>query len=79
MKSIYPDFDREKFLQQCRRFNLPTDKKIKEFSTGMKAKFKVLVALSHKAELLILDEPTVGLDVIARDEVLIRAYSNNHF
>ena len=42
----------------------------KEFSTGMKAKFKVLVALSHKAELLILDEPTVGLDVIARDEVL---------
>lgn len=32
----------------------------------MKAKFKVLVALSHKAELLILDEPTVGLDVIAR-------------
>ena len=35
-----------------------------------KAKFKVLAALSHKAELLILDEPTVGLDVIARDEVL---------
>ena len=55
MKSIYPDFDREEFLQQCRRFNLPTDKKIKEFSTGMKAKFKVLAALSHKAELLILD------------------------
>ena len=63
MKSIYPDFDREKFLQQCRRFNLPTDKKIKEFSTGMKAKFKVLAALSHKAELLILDEPTRGIDV----------------
>ena len=36
----------------------------------MKAKFKVLVALSHKAELLILDEPTVGLDVIARDEAV---------
>jgi len=40
MKSIYPDFDREKFLQQCRRFNLPQTSKIKEFSTGMKAKFK---------------------------------------
>ena len=63
MKSIYPDFDRDEFLQQCRRFNLPTDKKIKEFSTGMKAKFKVLAALSHKAELLILDEPTLGLDI----------------
>ena len=32
MKSIYPDFDREKFLQQCRRFNLPTDKKIAEYA-----------------------------------------------
>ena len=70
MESAYQDFDREKFLKQCTRFNLPTDKKIKEFSTGMKARFKVLVALSHKAELLILDEPTVGLDVVARDEVL---------
>ena len=70
LESTYQDFDREKFLKQCTRFNLPTDKKIKEFSTGMKARFKVLVALSHKAELLILDEPTVGLDVVARDEVL---------
>lgn len=70
MESAYQDFDREKFLKQCTRFNLPTDKKIKEFSTGMKARFKVLVVLSHKAELLILDEPTVGLDVVARDEVL---------
>lgn len=70
LESTYQDFDREKFLKQCSRFNLSTDKKIKEFSTGMKARFKVLVALSHKAELLILDEPTVGLDVVARDEVL---------
>lgn len=70
LESTYRDFDREKFLKQCARFDLPTDKKIKEFSTGMKARFKVLVALSHKAELLILDEPTVGLDVVARDEVL---------
>ncbi len=36
----------------------------------MKAKLKVLIAISHRAELLILDEPTAGLDVIARDEVL---------
>ncbi len=67
MKSIYPEFDREKFLQQCRRFNLLTDKKIKEFSTGMKAKFKVLAALSHKAELLILDEPAVQVDGYSLD------------
>ena len=36
----------------------------------MKAKLKVLVAISHNAKLLILDEPTAGLDVIARDELL---------
>ena len=70
LESTYRNFDRAEFLQQCSRFHLPEDKKIKDFSTGMKAKLKVLVALSHKAELLILDEPTVGLDVVARDEVL---------
>lgn len=70
LESTYKNFEKEKFLQQCARFQLPVDKKIKELSTGMKAKLKVLVALSHKAELLILDEPTVGLDVVARDEVL---------
>ncbi len=70
LENTYRNFDRAEFLQQCSRFQLPEDKKIKDFSTGMKAKLKVLVALSHNAELLILDEPTVGLDVVARDEVL---------
>ena len=36
----------------------------------MKVKLKVLVAVSHDARLLILDEPTAGLDVVARDELL---------
>ncbi len=70
LENTYRNFDRAEFLRQCSRFHLPEDKKIKDFSTGMKAKLKVLVALSHRAELLILDEPTVGLDVVARDEVL---------
>ena len=39
-------------------------------SSGMKAKLKVLLAISHKAKLLVLDEPTTGLDVLARNEVL---------
>lgn len=68
--SMYPSFDKAGFLDQCRRQSLPEKKQIKEFSTGMKAKLKVLVALSHKAQFLILDEPTVGLDVVARDEIL---------
>ncbi len=68
--SLYPQFDKAFFLEQVKRFGLPTNQKIKEFSTGMKAKLKVLVAISHRARLLILDEPTAGLDVVARDELL---------
>lgn len=70
LQQLYPDFDRTFFMEQIHRFQLPCSKKIKEFSTGMKAKLKVIAALSHHARLLILDEPTAGLDVIARDEIL---------
>lgn len=70
MEGLYHNFDKKSFLEQCSCFALPLDKKLKEFSTGMKAKLKVLLALSHGAELLILDEPTAGLDVVARDEIL---------
>ena len=70
LQSFYKKFDLSYFMKQVQKFQLPLDKKIKEFSTGMKAKLKVLVAISHDAKLLILDEPTAGLDVIARDELL---------
>lgn len=70
LQQLYPDFDHTFFMEQINRFQLPCSKKIKEFSTGMKAKLKVIAALSHHARLLILDEPTAGLDVIARDEIL---------
>lgn len=70
MDNLYENFDKSFFVEQLQRFQLPFNKKIKEFSTGMKAKLKVLVAISHNAKLLILDEPTAGLDVIARDELL---------
>ncbi len=46
------------------------DKPLKEFSSGMKAKLRVISAISHNAKLLILDEPTTGLDVLARNDVL---------
>ncbi len=70
LKNLYSGFEQDWFREQLQRFKLPMDKKIKEFSTGMKAKLKVLTAISHNAGLLILDEPTAGLDVIARDELL---------
>ena len=70
MKNMYQDFNADSFRKLCRKFDLPMDKRIKDFSTGMKANLRVLTALSHKARLLIMDEPTSGLDVEARNEIL---------
>ena len=76
LKSMYRNFREEEFRRQCEKFRIPMDKKIKEFSTGMKRKLQVLAAITHEAKLLILDEPTSGLDVVARDKLLdmLRAY-----
>lgn len=70
MRHMYKRFSKEVFLSRCTEFGLPLKKKIQEFSTGMKAKLKLLVAISHEAKLVILDEPTAGLDVAAREELL---------
>jgi len=79
MQNLYHGFQEEEFLRKCKEFELPLDKKIGDFSTGMKQKLQVLAALSHQAQLLILDEPTAGMDVIARDELLdlLREYMEN--
>ena len=76
LKKMYHSFREEDFRRQCREQGLPFDKPIREFSTGMKAKLRVLVAMCHDARLLILDEPTSGLDVLARNEILdmLRTY-----
>ena len=70
LDAMYQEFDKADFISKCEKFQLPLKKKIKEFSTGMRRKLQVLAAISHGAEILIMDEPTAGLDVIARDELL---------
>ena len=70
MKNIYKRWDDDVFYKYIEKFNIDTSKKIEEFSKGMKMKLSIAIALSHKAEILILDEATSGLDPVARDEVL---------
>lgn len=76
LRAMYPEFDEGKFKNICRKFSVPENKMIKDFSTGMKAKLKVIVAVTHNAEFLLLDEPTSGLDVVTRRDVmdLLREY-----
>lgn len=58
------------FYQYVEKFDLPLNKPIKTFSKGMQMKVSLAIALSHHAELIIMDEPTAGLDPIFRREFL---------
>lgn len=70
VSSFYRRWDQAAFDKYLRIFGLPPKSKIKELSKGMKMKFSLAVALSHHADLLIMDEPTGGLDPVVRSELL---------
>lgn len=66
----YKHWDDTVFYQYIEKFELPLNKAIKTFSKGMQMKASLAIALSHHAELIIMDEPTAGLDPIFRRELL---------
>jgi ABC-2 type transport system ATP-binding protein len=69
-KRFYSKWDEQKYQHYMKQFNISEDKKIDELSKGMCMKYSLALALSHNAQLLILDEPTTGLDPVARDNLL---------
>ena len=66
----YPGWDKARYRKHLSRFGLDARKKVKGFSRGMKQKLAFAVHLSRNTRLLLLDEPTAGLDPAARDELL---------
>lgn len=70
LRNMYHSFDEAGFFEKCGRLRIPLDKQMKDFSTGMRQKLQITAALSHQARLLILDEPTAGLDVVTRELLL---------
>lgn len=67
---LYPDFDKDKWHELMKRFDLPERKRVGEYSRGMQNKFMLTTVLARKVELLILDEPLEGLDPGARQDFI---------
>lgn len=67
---MFENWDEDLFNKYIAMWDLPLKKKFSEYSKGMKTKAMLALTLAHKPDLLILDEPTAGLDPVARIEVL---------
>ncbi len=77
---FFADFDKEKALQMMQHFNLPMKQKAKTMSKGMQEKLQLLLVMSRRAKLYILDEPLGGVDPAARSFILdtiMKNYSQN--
>jgi ABC-2 type transport system ATP-binding protein len=70
LRPIYPRWDQSYAESLARRFDLKPQQKIKGLSHGQRVKAALLLALARRPRLLVLDEPTTGLDPVARVEVL---------
>lgn len=70
LSQVYRNWDQKQFDHYLDKYQLPRNKKIKDYSKGMKMKLSIATALSHRPKLLILDEATSGLDPVVRNELL---------
>ena len=67
---LYQTWNWKIFEEQVKKWNLPLNQNFSEFSKGMKTKAMFALAMAHEPKLLVLDEPTAGLDPVARMEFL---------
>lgn len=67
---IYPAFDTDYFMNTLLRLKLPLNRKVRQFSKGMRMMFSTVLGLSTKAQFILFDEPTNGIDAIAKKQVM---------
>jgi len=70
IRRFYSDWDDGVYQRYLSRFGINEKKKIKELSTGMREKYNIALALSHNADLIVMDEPSSGLDPVMRGELM---------
>lgn len=69
LKNTYRKFDKNLFYKYLEEFDLPVNERLKNYSLGMLAKIKIISAVCHDPEIIVLDEPTLGLDLLSRDQI----------
>jgi len=69
-RAVYPTWDDDYARQLCEMFSLSRGSKLRSLSKGQRARAGLLVAIAHRPQLLLLDEPSSGLDPIARSDIL---------
>ena len=77
-EDFYDDFDRDRAMEMLLRLNIGEDMRIKEMSKGTREKTQLILVMSRKAKLYLLDEPIGGVDPATRDYILdtiIRNYN----
>ena len=70
MQNFYHKWDAKLYFNYLKDFKIPLNRSLKDFSSGMKMKIKIICAISHNPKILILDEPTSGLDPVFRYDIL---------